>query len=77
MVRTEGTYQKLDKVFTGSYKDCDEIVGLVSTFPVKDVKVCTRGNNRIAYYRPNNGREINDKIWMMHWNDDDTVSLWM
>jgi len=77
MVRNEGTYRKLDKVFTGTWKECRQILADVMTFPKKEVAECTRGDNLIAYFRPDGGKTVNDKIWMMHWNKDNTVSLYI
>lgn len=77
MIRTEGTYRKLDKVFTGTWKGCKEILDTVMPFPRSEVKECTRGDNLIAYFRPDGGKTVNDKIWMMHWNKDGSVSLYI
>ena len=76
MIRTEGTYRKLDKVFTGTLEGCKEILDAVMPFPRSEVKKCTRGDNLIAYFRPDGGKTVNDKIWMMHWNKDGSVSLY-
>ena len=78
MVRNSWTYRKLEKVFTGTCRECRDIISQECfMFEKKFVKVCTRGRNLIAYYRPDNGKTINDKLWMMHFNDDGTCSLWL
>lgn len=77
MVRTEGTYRKLEKVFTGSGKECRQILTDIMPFPRNEVVECTRGDNLIAYFRPDSGKTVNDKIWMLHWNKDQTVSLFI
>jgi hypothetical protein len=77
MIRTEGTTRKLDKVFTGSGKECRQLINEINVFDRRHVKECTRGNNLIAYFRPDQGRTVNDKIWMIHWNKDGTVSLYL
>lgn len=78
---TKGTYQKLDKVFTGTCEEVeklwDEYQAVISPFPTKDVVCCRRGNNWIYYFRPYGGRMINDKIAMIGWNKDDTYSLYL
>lgn len=77
MIRNEGTYRKLEKVFTGSANECREILNDIMPFPKREVKECTRGENLIAYFRPDGGKTVNDKVWMMHWNKDATVSLFI
>ena len=76
MIRNEGTYRKLDKVFTGTWQECRQILNDTMPFPKNEVAECTRGDNLIAYFRPDGGKTVNDKIWMMHWNKDNTVSLY-
>jgi hypothetical protein len=77
MITTAATYRKLEKVFTGTAKECRQIIADAMPFARKDIKENTRGNNLIAYYRPDGGKTINDKVWMLHWNNDGTVSLYL
>lgn len=81
MITTKNTYRKLEKVmcrvpysvardFLDSSITCDFL-------PLGGLRILTRGNNRIAYFRPDNGRTVNDKIWMIHWNQDDTVDVYI
>ena len=77
MVRTEGTYRKLEKVFTGTAEECRKILADIMPFAWKDIKENTRGDNLIAYYRPDSGKTVNDKVWMLHWNKNGTVSLYL
>ena len=77
LARTKDTFRKLRKAYTGTYEECMEIINRYQTFPKKDVVVCRRGNNDIAYYRPCGGVQINDKIWMMHFNPDRTYTLYL
>lgn len=79
LARTKWTYRKLDKVFTGTPAECRAILRehILYPFPAADVKEITRGDNRIGYFRPCGGTQINDKLYMLHWNQDGTVSLFV
>ncbi len=80
MIRTKYTYRKLSKVATfpaDQVRTIQKELENQMAFPKGDLKTCTRGYNEIVYYRPCNGEYINDKIYMLHWNADHTVSLFM
>lgn len=77
LARTKYTYRKLTKVYTGTAAECRALWEEYSVFPRKDVVTCTRGACRIMYYRPCGGTTVNDKIGMLRWNDDGTVSLYL
>lgn len=78
---TPGTHAKLTKVYTGTGKECraalDHWKRIYSPFPGAEVVELTRGNNRIGYWRPCCGRYLNEKIYMLHWSNDGTVSLYL
>lgn len=79
--RTDGTYRKLEKVLTGTASECraawDYNQRILSPFPRAEIVKCTRGRCDIYYWRPAGGRYINEKIGMLRWNEDGTVSLYM
>lgn len=79
--RTDGTYRKLEKVLTGTAAECraawDYNQRILSPFPRAEIVKCTRGRCDIYYWRPASGRYINEKIGMLRWNEDGTVSLYM
>ena len=81
LARTDGTYRKLDKVQTGTAAECraawDHYLRILCSFPRSEIVKCTRGRCDIYYWRPAGGRWINEKISMLRWNEDGTVSLYM
>lgn len=81
MITTKNTYRKLEKVMCHvPYSVARDFLDnniTCSFLPLGGLRILTRGNNRIAYFRPDNGRAVNDKIWMIHWNHDDTVDVYI
>lgn len=81
LARTEGTTRKLDKVFTGTAAEArsawDHCQRILSPFPRAEVVKCTRGRLDIYYWRPAGGRWLNEKIGMLRWNENGTVSLYL
>lgn len=77
LARTNDTYRKLNKIFTGTIEEVKDIINRFNCIPMKDIVICTRGDNDIAYYRPMEGKYINDKVWMIHYNKDHTFTLYM
>lgn len=78
---TPGTYEKLKKVCTGTTRECIDAwrnyLRTYAPFPSSEIVTCTRGRCDIMYWRPAGGRYLNEKIGMLRWNEDGTVSLYM
>ena len=76
---TEYTYKKLKKA--GSVNEnWEKVISQIkrqTPFPSADIVVCTRGRNKIGYYRPNRGEYINDKIFSIYIHDNGMVDIYL
>ena len=80
LARTEYTTKKLTKVGeikAETYYKALDIIKSEMPFPRKDIVVTTRGLNHIGFYRPNGGRDINDKLFMFRYAGNDLWALYL